>query len=393
MKKYSIITIIVTSISIAIFSSCKTESTGEKEGEIEIIPEDIVEMRADQIKLAGIETGLVEFRSLSATVKVNGTISAAPQEQATVCIPLGGFTKSISVLIGSAVRKGQVLAVVENLDFVDIQQSYLDAKSKLEYAEAEYNRHHELYKEDVYSEKNVQQITADYKSQKALVKGLEQKLIMIGIDPFNLSEDRISRAIEVRSPIDGYVKNVNTHIGKYMAPTDVMFEVVNNDQLLLELVLFEKDINQVSIGQKVRFSVNNESECHTAQVIQTGKAVETDRTYKALAGIQGTFKNVLPGMYVTAVIETSGNNAPTVPTEAIVNFDDKNYVFIFEKEKEEDGKPFTEYRMIQVQKGLTDNGFTEIIFPAEIDYKSIKIVIKGAYNLLSAKKNAGEMAC
>ncbi len=37
--------------------------------------------------------------------------------------------------------------------------------------------------------------------------------------------------------------------------------------------------------------------------------------------------------------------------------------------------------------------YTEIILPDNFDLRKAKVVIKGAYNLLSAKKNAGEMAC
>jgi cobalt-zinc-cadmium efflux system membrane fusion protein len=46
-----------------------------------------------------------------------------------------------------------------------------------------------------------------------------------------------------------------------------------------------------------------------------------------------------------------------------------------------------------VHKGVNDGGFTEIILPDDFLVKGAKVVIKGAYNLLSAKKNAGEMAC
>ena len=153
-----------------------------KLGDEEILPEDIVELRDDQIKLANIETGAIEMRSLSGTLKVSGTIAVAPQNLATVCMPMGGFVKSTSLMPGNAVRKGQTLAILENQEFVDIQQNYLEAKNRLEFAEAEFNRHSELYKDDVYSQKNLQQVTADYKTLKAQVKALEQKLALIGID-------------------------------------------------------------------------------------------------------------------------------------------------------------------------------------------------------------------
>ena len=82
-----------------------------------------------------------------------------------------------------------------------------------------------------------------------------------------------------------------------------------------------------------------------------------------------------------------------MPSESIVSFDDKDYIFVFDKKKEEDGKSFTEYLMVEVHKGVSDGGYTEILLPEGFDSKTAKVVIKGAYNLLSAKKNAGEMSC
>jgi cobalt-zinc-cadmium efflux system membrane fusion protein len=395
MKKYNIVkTIILSIITVALFS-CKSGSNTQTETEEEeVLPEDIVELREDQIKLANIETGSIELRSLSGTLKVSGTVTTSPQNLATVCLPMGGFVKNTSLIAGSAVSKGQILATVENQDFVDIQQNYLEVKNKLEFAEAEYKRHTELYKDDVYSQKNVQQVTSDYKTLKAQAKALEQKLSLIGVNPSTLNEDNINSAISVSSPISGYIKAVNINIGKYVAPSDVMFEIVNSNNLLLELTLFEKDADKTAIGQNIRFFINNETEQHNATIYQTGKSIGSDKTIKAFAQVQGSCKNVLPGMYVNATIETSGNSKVTaLPSEAIVNFDDKDYIFVFEKNKEEDGKPFTEYRMIQIQKGFTDNGYTEVKLPEGMDYKNMKVVTKGAYNLLSAKKNAGEMAC
>ena len=141
------------------------------------------------------------MRSVGNSLKVNGIISVAPQNMATVCMPLGGFIKSTTLLPGNAVSKGQTLAVIENQDFVDIQQNYLEAKNKLVFAEAEYKRHTDLYKDDVYSEQNVQQVTVEYKNLKAMVKSLEQKLMLIGIDPDKLNEDNISSTVNLVSPI------------------------------------------------------------------------------------------------------------------------------------------------------------------------------------------------
>lgn len=360
---------------------------------MEVLPEDIVELRDDQIKLAGIQLGPVEMRSVSNTIKVNGIVSVAPQNQATVCMPLGGFVKNTTLLPGNAVSKGQVLAVIENQDFIDIQQNYLEAKNRLVYAEAEYSRHTELYKDDVYSEKNVQQVTVEYKNLKALVRSLEQKLFLIGINPDKLNEDNISNSVNLLSPIRGFLKAVNVNIGQYVSPTDILFEIVNSDKLFLELTLFEKDADRVVAGQKIKFYINNESEAHEAIISQTGKSVSDDKTFRVYGTVTSSCKNLLPGMYVNALIEESDIKVTALPSEAIVSFDDKDYIFVYEKEKMEEGNAMTEYRIFEVKKGITSSGFTGITLPEGFDINNAKIVIKGAYNLMSAKKNAGEMAC
>lgn len=358
----------------------------------EVLPEDIVEMRTDQIKLANIEFGAVETHRLSNMLKVNGIITVAPQNFATVCMPLGGFIKNTSLLPGNAVTRGQTIAVIENQDFIDIQQNYLEAKNKLIFAEADYKRHADLYKNDVYSEQNLQQITVEYSNLKALVKSLEEKLLLIGINPTHLNEDNINSSVNLLSPISGYLKTVNVNIGKYVSPTDVLFEIVNSDKLFLELTLFEKDADKVSTGQKLKFYVNNETEEHEAVITQTGKSVGDDRTFRVYASVTSSCKNLLPGMYVNAFIEESDKSVTALPSDAVVSFDDKDYIFTWEKDKEEAGKTFTEYRMVEVKKGISGSGYTEVSLPEGFS-STAKVVIKGAYNLLSAKKNAGEMAC
>jgi len=415
--KYSIILLVM--ISVAAFTGCNSkkldehgheagthaensekesheghkEGESEEEGEHEELPEDIVEMNAEQIKLAGVQLGKVEMRQVSGVIKANGIVTTAPQNSASVSVPLGGFVKSSSLLPGNAVSKGQTLAIIENTEFVDLQQNYLDIKNKYQFAEAEYKRHTELYKDDVYSEKNLQQTTSEYRSLKAQLKGIGQKLQVIGVNPATLSEDNISETIALVSPINGYVKTANLSIGKYVSPTDVLFEIVGNDNLLLELSLFEKDANTISIGQFAHFTINNETHEHKAKIYQVGKSINADKTYKVYATVQQPCNNVLPGMYVLAHIEKTDKQVTSVPADAVVSFDNKYYIFAFEKDKEEGGKPFTEYRFIEITKGDTNDGFTEILLPAGFDIQNTKVVIKGAYKLLSAKKNAGEMTC
>ncbi|HVN57204.1 MAG TPA: efflux RND transporter periplasmic adaptor subunit [Bacteroidales bacterium] len=396
MQNRNITHTITCLILAGLLAACTGSGNGSNKNaaeKTEMLPEDIVEMRSDQIKLAGVDTSRVEQRDLFSTIKVNGKVAVPPQNFVSVSAPLGGFIKSTSLIPGSSVSKGQTLALVENQEFVNIEESYLETKNKLEYAEAEFKRHTELFKEDVYSEKNLQQVTTEYRTLKVQLSALEQKLALIGLDPSTLKEDNISRSVALVSPINGFVRAVNVNNGKSISPTDVLFEVVNTEMLYLELSLFEKDASKVEKGQKVRFFINNETEGHDAEIYQTARSVNEDKTYKVYALVHSGCRNVLPGMYVNAVVELSGKNVTAVPSDAVVSFDDKEYIFVFVRNKEEKGNAMTEYRMVQVTKGVSEDGFTEIGLPEGFDLKTLKVVVKGAYNLLSAKKNAGEMAC
>jgi cobalt-zinc-cadmium efflux system membrane fusion protein len=374
--------------------SCSTRQKDPAAKDAEVLPDNIVELSADQFKVAGVQFGVIEPKNLSNTLKVNGLITVSPKDLASVCAPLGGFVKSTDFVQGSPVKKGQTLAVMENPGFIELQQNFLESRSRLEYAEGEFDRHKELFENDIYSAKNLQEVTANYKSLKAQVTAVGQKLSLIGIKASDLKEDNISSVVSVPSPISGYIKSVNVNIGKFVDPQDVMFEIVNTSNLTIELTLFEKDISKVAIGQKLSFSLSSESSGkYSAIITQVGKSISADRTVKVYASVNQSTDKILPGMYVNALIETNTNPVAALPEESIVQFDEKEYIFVFEQEKKENGKPFTEFRMIEVKKGITDNGFTEVILPEGFDPKTARVVIKGAYNLMAAKKNAGEMAC
>jgi cobalt-zinc-cadmium efflux system membrane fusion protein len=393
IKSIQVVILLALPLFILSCSEGKNKAEAASVDAEEVLPEDIVELRADQIKLAKVEFGAAEMRTMGNSLKVNGVISVAPENRATVCMPMGGFIKSTNLLPGNPVAKGQVLAEIENQDFINIQQEYLESRNKLVFAEAEYKRHTDLFKNDVYSEQNLQQVTMEYRNLKAQVKSLEEKLKLIGVNPEKLTEDNISSTVYLTSPIKGYLKSVNVNLGKYVSPEDVLFEVVNGDKLFLELTLYEKDADKIVKGQKARFFINNEDEAHEAVITQAGRTISDDKTFRAYASVTSSCTNLLPGMYVNVVVESSGSKVVAVPSDAVVSFDDKDYIFIFEKDKTEAGFPFTEYRMIEVRKGVSAAGFTEIRVPEGFDATSVKIVTKGAYNLLSAKKNAGEMAC
>lgn len=354
-----------------------------------------------QLKTAGIVMGHVEHKQISGTIKVNGVLDVPPQQLISVSVPLGGFLKSTDLLQGSRVRKGQLIAIIENPEYIQIQQDYLEARTQLEFAKTEYERQEELAKENVNAQKTLQQSKANYQSLIAKKNGLQAKLKLININLATLEEGTIGSTGFVYSPINGYVTEVNVNIGKFVSPADVLFEIVDTEHLHAELTVFEKDVPKLKLGQKVRFTLANETQERMATVYLIGRKISEDRTIRIHCHIDKEDKDLLPGMYLKANVETGGNVVTALPDEAIIDYRGKKYIFIPMEEEQtaKSGEPekATEHHldegqhfsMMEIQTNDQELGYTEIYLPEGFK-EDTPIVIKGAYAILSKIKNSEE---
>lgn len=358
----------------------------------------VVELTSAQSETAGIELGKIERKQISGTIKVNGKLDVPPQQLVSISVPLGGFIKNTSLLQGSKVKKGQVIAVVENLDFIQLQQDYLEAKGQFELATSDYERQQQLAKENVNSQKTLQQSKTNFSTWQAKYHGLREKLKVINVDIQSLESGNLSSLIKLYSPINGYVTEVNVNIGKFVNPSDVLFEIVDTEHLHAELIVFEKDVLKLKINQKVRFTLANEAKERMATVYLIGREIGEDRTIRIHCHIDTEDKELLPGMYLTALVETGGASVPALPDEAVISYQGKKYIFIVTEEEEqvekkntngkqahEDGQHF---KMVEIQTSNSELGYTEVIVPDSLS--DSQIVTNGAYSILSKMKNSEE---
>lgn len=340
---------------------------------------DEVLLTETQFKNSGVQLGKLEERSMSGVLKANGVFDVPPQNLVTVSMPYAGIVKQTILLQGMEVKKGQVIAVLEHPDFIQLQQDYLDSKSKLDYLQLEVTRQQELQRENVNSAKVFQKAQSDYESLKAIVSGLKEKLSMINVNVDLLQKHGISKQVKLLAPINGFVTQVNINIGMLVNPNDIICKIVDLGHLHVELTVFEKDVMRLKVEQKVRFMVNNESKERTASVYLIGKEISSDRTVRVHCHLDKEDKMLLPGMYLTAYIETDQKISKVLPSAAIVTHANKNYVFVAI------GKDKSSYKFdrVEVSTGITDGGYTEVILPEETNAQS-NFVIVGAYDLLSA---------
>jgi cobalt-zinc-cadmium efflux system membrane fusion protein len=365
-----------------LLASCGSSKTEEPAKKPEVkTNENEVELTVEQEKNAGVQIGALSQQSISSVLKVNGKIDVPPQNKVTISVPMGGYLKSTKLLPGMHVGKGEVIAVIEDQQYIQMQQNYLTVKADLVYSESEFNRQRDLNQSKAASDKVFEQARAVFQKQTVEAKALEQKLRLIGIDPVKLTANNISKSINVYSPIDGYVSEVKVNIGKYVSPSDVLFELVNPTDIHLALTVFEKDVNKLSIGQKViAYTNTNPEKKYPCEIVLISKNLSDDRASEVHCHFERYDKTLLPGMYMNADIEIAGNRVNAIADDAIVRFENKQYVFV------ERGSH--KYAMQEVQVSTSENGFTALTGADSLSGK--RIVVKGAYNLLMTMKNTGE---
>jgi cobalt-zinc-cadmium efflux system membrane fusion protein len=375
IMKYSIL-----SISLLLLLACSSKN--KTEGTETIVTEETsITLTDAQLKNAALELVQVQQRSVSSILKLNGRIDVPPQNIVSISVPLGGYLKSTKLLPGMHLRKGEVIAIIEDQQYIQLQQDYLTAKARIGFTEAEYLRQKELNESKASSDKVFQQAEAEFRSQKILISALNEKLKLVGINTNQLTEQTITRSIQLHSPIDGYVSKVNVNIGKYVAPTEVLFELINPTDIHLALTVFEKDVNKLFIGQKLLSYTNNDPENkHRGDIILIGKDLGPDRSTEVHCHFDDYDKTLIPGTYMNADIEVKNTAAWVLPEDAVVRFENKQYIFIKKSDKT--------FELQEVQTAATENGFTEILNTENWQQK--QVVGKGAYTLLMSLKNKAE---
>jgi membrane fusion protein, heavy metal efflux system len=373
VMKYYLYLLLLLTISCKSKTTTNTRETATSERIVKLTPE--------QQKTARIAMSKPQVQSISSTVRVSGKIDVPPQNLVSVSVPLGGYLKYTKLLPGMHLKKGEVIALLEDQQYIQLQQDYLMTRARLEAAETEFQRQKELNASKASSDKVYQQARAEYQSLKINLSALAEKLRLVNINPSTLSENSLSRSIRLYAPFDGFVSKVNVNTGKYVDPSDVLFELVDPNDIHLNLKVFEKDLPLLAIGQKlVAFTNAHPDKKYNCTIILISKDVGADRTAEVHCHFLDYDKTLLPGMYMNAVIELASHEVLAIPEAAVVNFEGKSYVFR--------ALGGGEFEMVEVVTGEKENGMLAVQNRSDLEGKDI--VTAGAYTLLMTLKNKAE---
>jgi cobalt-zinc-cadmium efflux system membrane fusion protein len=344
--------------------------------------ETMVNLTPEQLKNAGIATGKAERRSLGVLMPVQGVVDVPPQNLVSVSAPLGGYLRSTDLLPGMEVQKGQTLAIMEDPRFIQLQQDYLIAEGRVAMLAQDFDRQKALNATKTTSDKVLQEVTAELNTQRVTLRSLGEQLRLIGVEPNVLSAETISRTVALRSPIHGWVSKVNVNIGRYVQPTDVLFELVDPKDIHLALTVFEKDLPSVRVGQEVHARPTaHPNDEYEAEVILVGRSLDADRSAIVHCHFTKAPKDLVPGMAMSATLESHTDTVWCVPEEAVVRSGSGQAVFTANA----DGS----YTMVPVTTGANEYGYFELVDPPA-ELRERPVVLKGAYTLLSVLKNSGE---
>lgn len=339
-----------------------------------------VKVTEEQFKRLGIELGKPAIRVISGVIKANGMLDVPPQNLVSISAPLGGFVKKTELLQGMRVKKGQTIVELEHPDYIQLQEDYLITKNQLEYLELEYQRQEELSKEKVSAAKDLQMAKSNYHSTRARLMGLKAKLELVNIDPNALANGNMRSTVAIPSPISGYVSQVNINLGMYVSPSATMFRIVDTEHLHAEVQVFEKDLPRLKVGQRVLLQLANEESEREADVYLIGKEITPERTVRVHCHLKREDPQLIPGLFFSARIETDKSTVQALPADAVLLFEGMHFVFV-------EKQPMV-FELVQIERGTTENGFTQVTIPAGDASK--QIVTKGAYFLLNILKNGGD---
>ncbi|GAB2990011.1 efflux RND transporter periplasmic adaptor subunit [Cyclobacterium sediminis] len=370
--------------SFLFFLSCSSpgDISDQKEPVTEATMEGAYTLTASQFKSSGMALGTFDSSTFHQIIKAIGKFDVPPENNAAVSSYFPGTIKDIRLLPGEKVRKGQNLLTLENPDFVQIQQDYLEAKGQLSYLQSDYERQKNLVQDKVTSQKNYLRAESDYTVTKVKAASLAKKLSLMNIDPNTLNLENIRTTIQISSPISGYVTQVDARRGQFLESSQTAISIVDTDHMHLELNIFEKDLSKIQKGQIIHFKTQEDNkQSHEAFVYLVNKTVNPeDRTI----GIHGHLSDEKlnqrfnPGMYVEAEIYANSTSKLSLPQEALVDIEGKYYVLILNNYSQ--NQYF--FSKKEVKTGLSNDGNVEILNHTDFS-KNTQFLVKGAFNLIT----------
>lgn len=371
MKPIALFSILIISFFI---TSC---SSNKKNEEISNDKKELIIISEQQFESDKMAFGELQKVTFSEVVKCNGNIVSKSSGTAKISPVINCLVQKINCTVGQKVSIGETLFKLSGNEFLELQKDFAETASQLKRMKSEYKRVKSLYEQNIGTEKEFISTESEYKSYQANYSALKMKIQFIGLDASKIENAYFYPSFSIKSPINGYISQINVSIGQYADQQTIMAEVIDIKQLQLKLAVYEKDLNKLNLEQKINFKLSdNSNNSYTGKLISIGKNVNNEsKTIECYADINdlnsGNFVN---NAYIEAEIITKTEIVNAITEESIIKFEDENYILAYIKK--EDENYFLE--SVKIETGRFHNGFVEVL--NQLNYS--KLLSKGVYNIM-----------
>ncbi len=301
-----------------------------------------------------VKTARVEETPFGEAVTVNGTLAAFDQTTASVKVP--GRLRTITVDLGSVVRRGQVIGQVEPQDYnLRVQQAEAglaqararvglspdgrddrvnpeltgtvrQARAVLDEARVSRDRAAKLVEQGIVARSEFDTTDAAYKvavsRYQDAIEEIRNRQALVAQRRSELALARQQLAdTSVYSPMDGIVQEKRASVGEYLAAGAPVVNIVKMDPLRLRAEVPERDAAGVRSGQNVRVTVDGDSNVYVGQIKRLSPVIAQQTRMLVVEADVRNNGSLRPGAFARAEIATDdAKMAVTVPTNAIVSF-------------------------------------------------------------------------
>ena len=286
---------------LVLISSCKSEPVNQKDN-----------TTPTPVKVAKIKT-----KSMVDVITATGKVQA--KNSADISTRVMGFIEKIHVNIGDEVKENQTLITVNNRDLKaklgQVEANIIKAEAAFKNAEKDYNRFKKLYEQQSASEKELDNMTTNYKVAKANLKSLKEvrKEVKSQFDYAN-----------IKAPFSGIITSKNIKIGDITTPGLPLLTIENNKKLEVVVLVAESDITKIKKGEIVTVTIKSIEKRLVGKVSEISlSSKNTGSQYLVKISLKELPHNVLSGMFAQVEFPIDETSITThkilIPKKAIIN--------------------------------------------------------------------------
>ncbi len=335
-------------------ASCsnKTETATETESEA-------FAFTRQQFETVGMKIGNPVTDTIYDEIRTNGFIQPAPDGVAQITALVEGQVSGVKHAAGNYVEKGAVLFKVGGSKVISLQNDYVKACVQYDLAKQEQERISSLVEDKIIARKDLLTAQNTYKIAMAEKQSLHALLKAINLDPAKVEAGTIQGSYNVHAPIAGHLTNFDVSNGQFIEQQTTAARIVDTKKLRLVLNVFEKDVQQISLGHTVTFyDPDRKTHTHSAIIRSIGRSIDNEtKTVSCIAEIKNADQlHLMEGMYAESRVIINQREVQVLPDEAIVSENGETFVLVKTVENDQT----IEFKKVVVETGQSHEGMTEI---------------------------------